>query len=75
MTPSHATLRDPELPHQVVLQAPQGRVVASCNCRLEGAGNYAAMGPAPDLAAARRLYNDPANHDKPFDPERDGARW
>jgi hypothetical protein len=79
--PAHVTLRDPALPHQVILQHPAGGgpVVVSCNClrkRLRRGGvGYTPIGEGPDLVAARALYNDPANHRKPFDPEADGAKW
>lgn len=55
-------MRDPSLPHQVVLQV-QGhsqQVTVTCNCR-----NNAHLGPiglAPNIGRTRDLYNDSANH-------------
>lgn len=82
MRPHHVTLRDPELPHQVVFLTPGGShyPAVSCNCMRAWHGpgrtvTHDPMGPGPDLAAARALYNNPANHRKPFDPAIDGAKW
>lgn len=76
----YQTPRDPTLTHQVVLCIQHGTasVVVSCNCRGVHHSNkevtYVPMGKVKDLDESRRLYNDPANHNKPFTKE-DEAKW
>lgn len=88
MRPSHYTERDPSLPHQVVFTKPSGfggHPFVSCNCRGKrlvgprgvpdtGPIAYDPIGVAPDLERARMLYNNPANHRKPF-TDKDFAKW
>ena len=75
----YVTERDESLPHQVVFIVLNNTVYVSCNCRVEhrGPGNaktYDPMGQSNDLNRSRRLYNDPANHRKPFG-KGDAAKW
>lgn len=75
----YVTERDESLPHQVVFLVLNYTVHVSCNCRLEYHGpgkakTYAPMGQSHNLDKSRRLYNDPANHRKPF-REWDAAKW
>lgn len=70
-------VRDPNLPHQPVLSETTGRVTISCNCRakkhlLRQGGevmSYEPMGMTTDRYDTQALYNDPANHRKPFGAE------
>lgn len=75
----YVTERDESLPHQVVFIVLNNTVYVSCNCRVEhhDPGNtktYDPMGQSNDLDRSRRLYNNPANHRKPFG-EGDAAKW
>lgn len=75
----YQTLRDSSLPHQVVFFTPGGtsRVLVSCNCRsaFNKKGHYYdPIGPVMTLEESRKLYNNPANHHKPF-TEEDKATW
>lgn len=69
----HQTLVDPALLHQVMFlaSASSHRVLVSCNCL----GGRRVMGTSADLDEARALYNDPANHARPFAVITDRARW
>jgi len=73
--PRPVTLRDPNLPHQVVFFYGEGGVHVSCNCLCVGDEEYISMGkPDGDLAMSRWLYNNRANHRKSFERE-DFAKW
>ena len=69
-----ATLRDPSLPHQVVLDFSRctGLVLLTCNCRKRARARH--VGSTKDLDQSRQMYNDPDNHMEPFGEE-DKARW
>ena len=76
----HVTLADPDLTHQVYFGISDNKNQVTCNCRRvknKIRGNYHPnyIGPAKDINEARALYNDPANHKAPFDPEKDSAKW
>lgn len=77
---SHVTLRDPDLPHQVVLynESGNGHTNVSCNCRAihlaNGEVHYDSMGRTLNIEMSRVLYNDPANHRISF-TEEDKAKW
>lgn len=75
------TLRNAELPHQVVLfnQTGNASVMVSCNCRktvnrFNKVLTYEPMGKTRNLDESRALYNDPNNHRIPFSKE-DEAKW
>ena len=77
----YMTLRDPDLPHQVVFFTPSGKtaIMVSCNCLVENRPQnnmpfYEAMGPTENLDQSRELYNNPDNHRKPFG-DCDKAKW
>lgn len=78
----HFTLRDESLEHQVVIfsEPGNGHIHVSCNCLAKRgtAGPWSqghqSMGVVRNLEDSRALYNDPANHRKPFGPE-DVAKW
>jgi hypothetical protein len=62
-------LRDPDLPHQVVIHLSQDgnhHIVVSCNClgtRLyNGVTQYEPMGTVSDYSDTVRIYNDARNH-------------
>lgn len=81
MQPSHTTLRDETLTHQVILTTPNHTTVISCNCRivrtshLKGSRpHYLPIGPTRSIEESRELYNDPENHFAPF-TEADRAKW
>lgn len=80
----YQTLRDTSLVHQVQFQTIKGGsggdITVTCNCRVtrigtRGPNDHPPMGIVRNLDESRALYNDPANHFKPFDPIKDGARW
>lgn len=65
--------RDLTLDHQPILQVQGHRnpITVSCNCLLEihiTKAIYVPMGEVRDRYDTQRLYNDPANHRKPFGP-------
>lgn len=70
-----AVLRDPSLPHQVVLTNRRSSlgIFVSCNCRYtrnaEGRFDHDPIGKIKDYPETARLYNDPANHYIKFGPE------
>lgn len=76
----YQTPEDPTLDHQVrfVKKHNESEVSVSCNCRgvtsSTGGITYTPMGPSEDIVTARKLYNDPENHVKPFG-EADFAKW
>lgn len=80
--PPYTTDRDPTLEHQVVIQShpPGHHIKVSCNCRLKyntgkgGVVGYDPIGTVEDAEDTKRLYNDPANHWKPFSKE-DELKW
>lgn len=54
------TLRDPTLPHQVVIKMTRNVTYVSCNCRVS---TYRPpIGKVTSFAETKRLYNDPDNH-------------
>lgn len=77
---SHVTLADDSLTHQVRFTTYHGGLYVSCNCRRTIVNetfqklHTEAIGRYRDLDEARKLYNDPANHWKPFSKE-DESRW
>ena len=78
----YQTPRDPDLDHQVIFYIPSGgsSVHVTCNCMAEKVGptqkeSHISFGMVDgDLEVARKLYNDPKNHRKPFNKE-DEAKW
>lgn len=73
----YQTLRDPSLPHQVVLFMIECRVHVSCNCQLKdtNSDSHESIGQVDgSIRRARELYNDPKNHRVPFLKE-DEAKW
>lgn len=83
MQPDHFTPVDPDAVHQVHFTHVSGSslIGVSCNCRRKPGANFKAnvgtflMGESRDLEGSRELYNNPANHFAPFDPEKDAAKW
>lgn len=78
MQPSHITLRDETLTHQVHFLNANSTVDVSCNCRTMIGSNgmtwYEPMGRSRTIEESRKLYNNPANHWAPFSRE-DEAKW
>lgn len=76
MKPPYITPADPTLPHQVVffVESKHSRVHVSCNCLTNERGGHDSMGESHDIERARRLYNNPTLHRKPFGKE-DEAKW
>lgn len=62
------TERDPGLLHQVVLtntRGSTGHPDVNCNCRIRR--HKRPMGKAPDFEKTKALFNEPSNHEDPFD--------
>jgi len=76
----HQTYADPTLLHQVIFIQPKntGPVKISCNClaynKQPGGVSHVYMGDSSDLESARKLYNNPDYHIKPFTDEW-RAKW
>lgn len=70
------TLVDRSLTHQVVFLKERigQQVYVTCNCLMNLPASRRRMGYSTDLDAARTLYDNPANHAKPFGPG-DRAKW
>jgi hypothetical protein len=66
----YMTLRDASLTHQIILQEDKGTIKVSCNCRLTyntgACVGYSPIGVTANIEDTRMLYNDAANHLKPF---------
>lgn len=83
MKPKYYTPIDSEAVHQVIFTHQNGsrNIGISCNCRRKPGANFKAnigcyiMGESSNLEESRELYNNPANHFAPFDPEKDAAKW
>jgi hypothetical protein len=71
MTIARTVDRDESLPHQIVISSGrhEAEVSVSCNCRrYSTSGGYSPIGHAPvgeeGILLARKMYDDPANHNK-----------
>jgi len=72
---SHQTPADPTLLHQVIfLNINRGVLKVSCNCLVYSQNSHVYMGESHDLDTARKMYNDPSYHIKPFTDEW-RAKW
>lgn len=72
---TYQTEIDPTLDHQVVMSFVGVNVGISCNCLfVKRKQSHKVVGVSTCLEESRALYNNPANHAKPFTKE-DEARW
>lgn len=77
---SHMTPQDDSLTHQVrfMVKKRSSEIHMSCNCKQRAHPTgvaYDSMGRVDgNIELARKIYNDPANHNKPF-TEEDIAKW
>lgn len=68
------TVKDPNLPHQVVLESQGNRIVVSCNCRRVRKGfayKHEPIAIVSDRKDTAKMYNQPGvhrNHPVPFGP-------
>lgn len=68
-------MQDDSLPHQIRFVYVGNNVGVSCNCRETvmrgGVRKIEPMQQIEDIPQAWEVYNDPANHFRKFDPEKD----
>lgn len=81
--PSHITLQNDELIHQVRFRTQNHVINITCICRTkpgetenfsDGSRSLSMIGPTRNIEESRELYNDPSNHWAEF-TEEDRAKW